>query len=65
MKPPGIVMLTPNGRFKEGKKICMSMSDYHPETWNPAWCAETILIGLISFMVTDEITAGSISTTNQ
>lgn len=32
-KPPGIMMLTPNGRFKTGTRICLSMSDFHPETW--------------------------------
>ena len=37
LKPPGIEMITPNGRFEVNKRICMSMSDYHPETWNPAW----------------------------
>jgi ubiquitin-conjugating enzyme E2 J2 len=26
-KPPGISMITPNGRFATNKKICMSMSD--------------------------------------
>ena len=36
-KPPGIEMCTPNGRFAVNKRICMSMSDYHPETWNPLW----------------------------
>ena len=64
LKPPGIEMLTPNGRFKPGTKICMSMSDYHPETWNPSWNVQTIIIGLISFMCTDEITAGSVRTTD-
>ena len=37
LKPPGIQMITPNGRFKSKTRICMSMSDYHPESWNPAW----------------------------
>ena len=37
LKPPGIEMITPNGRFEINKRICMSMSDYHPESWNPAW----------------------------
>jgi ubiquitin-conjugating enzyme E2 J2 len=26
-KPPGISMITPNGRFATNKRICMSMSD--------------------------------------
>ncbi|ORZ35162.1 ubiquitin-conjugating enzyme/RWD-like protein [Catenaria anguillulae PL171] len=34
-KPPSIRMLTPSGRFKPGERICLSYSDYHPETWNP------------------------------
>jgi ubiquitin-protein ligase len=27
------------------------MSDFHPETWNPTWSVESILRGLLSFMV--------------
>ena len=59
-KPPGIIMNTPSGRFDPGKKICMSMSDYHPETWNPMWSVSSILKGIQSFMADTEITAGSI-----
>jgi ubiquitin-conjugating enzyme E2 J1 len=33
MKPPSIILLTPNGRFETNKKICLSISGYHPETW--------------------------------
>ncbi|KAG5523630.1 hypothetical protein RHGRI_035430 [Rhododendron griersonianum] len=29
-KPPGISMVTPNGRFMTQKKICLSMSDFFP-----------------------------------
>ncbi|XP_058782489.1 ubiquitin-conjugating enzyme E2 34-like [Vicia villosa] len=50
-KPPGISMTTPNGRFMTQKKICLSMSDFHPESWNPMWSASSILTGLLSFMV--------------
>ena len=32
------------------------MSDYHPESWNPAWSVSTILKGVLSFMLSDEIT---------
>ncbi|KAK7467561.1 Ubiquitin-conjugating enzyme E2 6 [Stygiomarasmius scandens] len=41
-KPPGIKMFTPSGRFYPNKKICFSMSDYHPGTWNPAWSVATM-----------------------
>ena len=34
-KPPSILMITPNGRFKTNTRLCLSMSDFHPETWNP------------------------------
>uniref|UniRef100_M1AIQ7 Ubiquitin conjugating enzyme 2 n=1 Tax=Solanum tuberosum TaxID=4113 RepID=M1AIQ7_SOLTU len=50
-KPPGISMTTPNGRFMTQKKICLSMSDFHPESWNPMWSVSSILTGLLSFMV--------------
>ena len=50
-KPPSIRMITPNGRFKPNAKICLSMSDFHPETWNPMWSVSTVLHGLLAFML--------------
>jgi len=50
MQPPSIRMLTPSGRFEINKRICLSMSDFHAESWNPAWTVEKILVGLMSFM---------------
>jgi hypothetical protein len=38
------------------------MSDFHPESWNPGWGVGTILVGLMSFMTSEEITTGSIKT---
>lgn len=61
-KPPGVIMLTPNGRFKPNRRLCLSMSDFHPETWNPMWSISTILMGLYSFMLDDKPTTGSIET---
>jgi ubiquitin-conjugating enzyme E2 J2 len=63
LKPPSIFMTTPSGRFEVGKRLCLSMSDYHPETWNPSWRVETILLGLVSFMLdeSDPATAGGLS----
>ncbi|XP_071731970.1 probable ubiquitin-conjugating enzyme E2 33 [Rutidosis leptorrhynchoides] len=61
-KPPGISMTTPNGRFMSQKKICLSMSDFHPESWNPMWSVSSILTGLLSFMMDDSPTTGSVST---
>ncbi len=50
-KPPRIIMITPNGRFQTNRRLCLSISDFHPDTWNPAWSVATILTGLLSFMV--------------
>jgi len=63
-KPPSIYMITPNGRFKTDTRLCLSISDYHPDTWNPAWSVATILTGLLSFMLEKSPTLGSIETTD-
>eukprot|EP00268_Persea_americana_P020863 TRINITY_DN208_c0_g1_i1.p1 TRINITY_DN208_c0_g1~~TRINITY_DN208_c0_g1_i1.p1 ORF type:complete len:239 (-),score=44.11 TRINITY_DN208_c0_g1_i1:614-1330(-) len=62
-KPPGISMITPNGRFATQKRLCLSMSDFHPETWNPIWSVSSILTGLLSFMMDNSPTTGSIRST--
>ncbi|CAE6440732.1 unnamed protein product [Rhizoctonia solani] len=41
-----------------------SMSDFHPGTWNPAWSVATICTGLLSFMLSDEMTTGSVTSTD-
>jgi len=63
LKPPGVMMLTPSGRFQPSRRLCLSMSDFHPETWNPMWSVSTILTGLYSFMIETAPTLGSIETT--
>jgi len=52
-KPPNIILLTPNGRFEVGTKICLSISAHHPEYWQPAWGVRLILEALISFLPTE------------
>jgi len=64
-KPPTLYMITPNGRFKPNTKLCLSISSFHPETWNPAWSASTILTALLSFMLETTPTQGSIETTEE
>lgn len=64
-KPPAIKMITPSGRFQPNTRLCLSMSDYHPDLWNPAWSVATILTGLLSFMTGDEDTTGSIRTSDE
>ena len=64
-KPPSIMMLTPSGRFRTNMRICMSMSDFHPETWVPAWSVASILNGVLSFMLEETTTVGSMEATDQ
>jgi ubiquitin-conjugating enzyme E2 J2 len=61
--PPAIRMHTPSGRFQPSTRLCLSISDFHPKSFNPAWEVSTILIGLLSFMTSDEMTTGSVSAT--
>eukprot|EP00094_Tigriopus_californicus_P009935 TCALIF_09580-PA protein Name:"Similar to Ero1L Ero1-like protein (Drosophila melanogaster)" AED:0.14 eAED:0.14 QI:0/0/0.25/0.75/1/1/4/159/609 len=57
MKPP-----PPNGRFEVGKKICLSISGHHPESWQPSWSIRTALLAIIGFMPTPgEGTIGSLN----
>lgn len=63
-KPPSLIFITPNGRFQTEETICMSFTNYHPESWSTSWTVENMLIGLISFMNTNEITKGSIKTSD-
>jgi len=63
LKPPGVLMNTPSGRFQPGRRLCLSMSDFHPESWNPMWSVSTILTGLYSFMIESNPTLGSMETT--
>eukprot|EP00746_Dinoflagellata_sp_MGD_P135817 gnl/MRDRNA2_/MRDRNA2_69861_c0_seq1.p1 gnl/MRDRNA2_/MRDRNA2_69861_c0~~gnl/MRDRNA2_/MRDRNA2_69861_c0_seq1.p1 ORF type:complete len:376 (-),score=56.86 gnl/MRDRNA2_/MRDRNA2_69861_c0_seq1:74-1114(-) len=58
--PPSILMMTPSGRFEQNTRLCLSMSDFHPESWQPAWAVATVLKGLLSFMCEDTPTTGSI-----
>ncbi|KAG5681902.1 hypothetical protein PVAND_011307 [Polypedilum vanderplanki] len=62
-KPPSIYIFTPNGRFKPNKRLCLSISDYHPDTWNPAWSVSTILTGLLSIMLENTPLLGSCEST--
>jgi ubiquitin-conjugating enzyme E2 J2 len=65
MKGPSIYMHTPNGRFQVGVKLCLSMSDFHPESWNPMWKVSSIIQGIQSFMASTELTTGAIATPSE
>jgi ubiquitin-conjugating enzyme E2 J1 len=46
MKPPDIYLLTPNGRFATRTKICLSITSFHPDSWD----VHTVLTSLIAFI---------------
>ena len=58
-KPPSIMMFTPNGRFEINTKICLSNSEFHPESWSPFWSVSNILTGFVSMMVKESNGIGS------
>jgi hypothetical protein len=62
LKPPSVLMITPSGRFVCDTRICLTISDWHPESWNPVWKVESIIMGLLSFMLSEEGGIGSMTT---
>lgn len=52
------------GLVSRSYRLCLSITDFHPDTWNPAWSVSTILTGLLSFMVEKGPTLGSIETSD-
>jgi hypothetical protein len=50
--PPRIQMLTPNGRFMTNVDICLSASNFHPETWTPKWTILSLVNALRLHMLT-------------
>lgn len=63
--PPAIRMHTPSGRFRCSERLCLSISDFHPKSFNPSWSVNTILLGVLSFMTSEEMTTGSIKATDE
>ncbi|KAF9391940.1 Ubiquitin-conjugating enzyme E2 J1, partial [Podila verticillata] len=43
----------PNGRFELNKKVCLSITGYHPEYWQPAWGIRTVLVAVMGFLPTE------------
>lgn len=50
-KAPKIMMITENGKWhlNTSDGICLSISQLHPESWNPAWKVNNQVLGLLSF----------------
>lgn len=59
--PPNLYFTTPNGRFEVNTKICLTVTGFHPEAWQPAWGVRTMLIAIREhFLVSDSASVGSI-----
>ncbi|CAD8118531.1 unnamed protein product [Paramecium sonneborni] len=66
IKPPNIFFLTPNGRFEVKTKICLNITKFHPENWNPSWTIRTMIEGIIQHFHVKDFAVGSIQyTSNQ
>lgn len=48
-KPPSILMLTPSGRFAIQQKLCLSISDFHPESWYALTSVRPYLSSIYTF----------------
>lgn len=57
---PSVRLLTPNGRFQENAKICLSATDFHQETWTPSWTVRTLVTALMAHMTTTASEIGGI-----
>jgi ubiquitin-conjugating enzyme E2 J1 len=53
LQPPDIFFSTPNGRFALDTAICLNITSYHPEEWNPGWSVRAFLTSIIAFLPTD------------
>lgn len=66
MRPPAFRFLTPSGRFEINREICLSISEHHEETWQPAWGVRTAVVALRGFMETQSGgQVGALNCTNE
>lgn len=61
--PPRVQVLTPSGRFISGHDICLSASNYHPESWTPKWTIVSLIDALRLHMMTQANEIGGTSAT--
>ena len=58
-------MLTPSGRFICGEDICLSASNYHPETWTPRWTVLSLVDALRLHMLTTANEIGGVTSSDE
>ena len=64
-KPPSVKFMVPQGRFHVGKEICMSNTNFHAESHSPFWGPRLFLLGLLSFLTSEENTYGAIESSDE
>lgn len=52
--PPTVLFHTPSGRFQINTKICLTVTGFHPEHWQPAWGCRTILIAIRDYFTVED-----------
>jgi len=55
---PVISFETPNGKFKQGDNICLSITHFHSETWSPLLTLEKIINSVVSVLSDRHVTSG-------
>lgn len=63
--PPRIQILTPSGRFIVGEDICLSASNYHPESWTPRWTVLGLVQALRLHMLTTANEIGGLNASEE
>lgn len=48
-KPPDLFFMTPSGRFELDTKICLSITSYHPETYQPVSISQVLEAVIVHF----------------
>ena len=51
--PPDFMFLTPNGRFEVNRKICLSITGFHSDEWNPTITISGMLVQLYTVFEKD------------
>jgi ubiquitin-protein ligase len=63
LSPPSVQMWTPSGRFVPHMDICLSASNYHPESWTPRWSIQGIVNALRLHMINSPNEIGGMTST--
>ena len=54
LKPPNIYFMNPNGRFQVNTKVCLNITKFHSENWDPSINIRTIINAIINHFPIDD-----------